>query len=335
MRLRRVRPYGPGIERVRRGRGFGYRTTDGDRVDDPATLARIEALVIPPAWREVWISDHPHGHIQAVGVDAAGRKQYLYHEQWRRERDEEKFDRVLELATHLPAARRRVRADLARDGLGKLRICAAAITLLDRGVFRVGGEEYAEENGSRGVATLLREQVRVSGDTLCLDFPAKGGIRRQARVTDPALVTVVRALRRVRPESGRLLVYRERGGLCDLTADDVNQRFKELTGCEGSVKDLRTWEATVLAAECFAEREPAPESERRRRAVIKEVMTEVAERLGNTPTVARDAYVDPRVVTAFTEGRTIAAALRRADRCRSAERRRDAVEKAVLRLLAG
>lgn len=332
MRLRRSTIYGPGLTRVRRGRGFSYVTTDGAAVTDDETLDRIKSLVIPPAWRKVWICPHPNGHVQAVGVDVAGRRQYLYHEQWRKERDEEKFDRVLELAARLPEVRRQVRADLADPGLGKHRAEAVAIELLDRGVFRVGGEEYAEENGTRGVATLLREQVRLSGDEMLFDYPAKGGIRRRVRITEPLVAKAVRALRRCRSGSPRLLVYRNGTGYRELHAEDINLRFRELACCDCSAKDLRTWQATVLAAADFASAE-CPTSQRGRKAVAKKVMEDVAAALGNTPTVARNSYVDPRVVTAFENGSTIAAALRRARRAASDDERRELVDRAVIRLL--
>ncbi|TQM26537.1 DNA topoisomerase IB [Nocardia bhagyanarayanae] len=332
MRLRRSTPYGPGLRRIGRGRGFSYLTTDGEPVSDKEELERIRALVIPPAWRKVWICPYPNGHIQAVGVDAAGRRQYLYHEQWRRERDEEKFDRVLELAARLPRVRERVGADLDRRGLDRHRMEALAIGLLDRGVFRIGGEEYAEENGTRGVATLLKENVELHGDELVFDFTAKGGIRRQARLRDARLAKVVQAVRRSRAPSKRLLIYRDETGYGELHADDINARFRELTECECSAKDLRTWQGTVLAAVGFGQADP-PSSQRGRKRVERAVTERVAAELGNTPAVARSAYIDPRVVEAFEDGVTISDALRRAARRKSEDERRELTERAVIRLL--
>ncbi|WP_280253262.1 DNA topoisomerase IB [Nocardia abscessus] len=304
-RLRRSSPYKGGVERVRRGRGFSYRTVDGEPVDE-ATVERIRGLAIPPAWRKVWICPHEHGHIQAVGVDAAGRRQYLYHEQWRKDRDEEKFDRVLALAARLPEIRAQVREDLALRGSVRRRVEAVAIDLVDRGVFRVGGEEYAEENGTRGVATLLREHVHVAGEQMHFDYVAKGGIRRRVSVRDPLLAKAVRTLLRSKSDSDRLLVYRDGGRYGELRADDINLRFRELAACECSVKDLRTWQATVLAAAAFGSIERPP-GHRARKHAIREVMDEVAAALGNTPAVAQASYVDPRVVTAFEDGTTVAA----------------------------
>ncbi|MFC8529315.1 DNA topoisomerase IB [Nocardia sp. NPDC057227] len=331
MRLRRSDPGGPGLRRVRRGKGFSYHTADGGQAD-PADVERIRALVIPPAWKNVWISAHPNGHIQAIGTDAAGRKQYLYHERWRSARDEEKFDRVLTLAAKLPTVRERVHADLGLSGLPRHRVEAVAVDLLDRGVFRVGGEEYAEENGTRGVATLLREQAAVSGDSMLFDYIAKSGVHRRVRVTDARLARAVRSLRRSRSGSDRLLVYRQGDAYRELHADDINARFKELADCECSAKDLRTWQGTVLAAVTFAAL-GRPGSERGRKRVRKEVYEAVADALGNTPTVARESYVDPRVVRAWENGDTIAAALPRAERQKDEDARRDILERAVIRLL--
>ncbi|MEV0246812.1 DNA topoisomerase IB [Nocardia sp. NPDC050712] len=334
MRLRRSTPYGPGIRRVGRGRGFSYATVAGERVTDAETLDRIRALVIPPAWREVWICPHLNGHIQAVGVDAAGRRQYLYHERWRHDRDEEKFDRVLELAAGLPVVRERIHADLRRTGLDRERVTAVALGLVDRGVFRVGGESYAEENGTRGVATLLREQVRLSGDEMQFDYLAKGGIRRRVRIADPDLAGAIRSLRRSRSGSQRLLVYRQGARYGELHAEDINDRFRELAECDCSAKDLRTWHGTVLAAAGFAAAD-RPDSRRARQAVEREVITNVAAALGNTPAVARESYVDPRVLEAFERGSTISAAVRRAAAADSDQESQRIVERAVIRLLRG
>ncbi|MEU2121773.1 DNA topoisomerase IB [Nocardia niwae] len=331
MRLRRSRPYDGGVERVRRGRGFSYRTAHGAPVDD-VTFERIRGLAIPPAWRKVWICPHHNGHIQAVGVDAAGRRQYLYHDQWRKDRDEEKFDRVLALAGRLPEIRAQVREDLALRGLARRRVEAVAVDLVDRGVFRVGGEEYAEEHGTRGVATLLREQVEVSGERMLFDYLAKGGIRRRVSIRDPLLARAVRSLLRSKAESDRLLVYRDGSRYGELRADDINSRFRELADCECSVKDLRTWQATVLAAAAFGSIE-RPADRRARRSAVREVMDEVAAALGNTPAVAQASYVDPRVVTAFENGTTVAAALRRAKRAESADAERAIIDSAVIRML--
>ena len=246
MRLRKSTVGGPGFRRVRRGRGFSYLNNDRDRVDDAEVLARIEALVIPPAWKDVWISPHPNGHIQAVGTDVAGRRQYLYHERWQTERSEEKFDRAVSLAKQLPDWRLDLLIDLRRRGLGRDRVLALAQHLIDQGYFRAGGEEYVEENGSYGLSTLLRDHVRLRRDSVDFDYPAKSGVRRTVSLDDPLVIGAVRSLLRADTTSARLLVYRATDGWSEVHADDINTRFRELVGEEFSVKDIRTWHGTVL-----------------------------------------------------------------------------------------
>jgi DNA topoisomerase I len=334
VRLRRSVVDGPGFRRVRRGRSFSYVSTPAARRDsvDAETLERIEALVIPPAWKNVWICPYPNGHIQAIGTDAAGRRQYLYHERWQAERSEEKYDRALSLAKHLPDWRVQLLADLRGRGLGRDRVLALAQHLIDQGYFRAGGEEYAQENGSFGLATLLRDHVHLHQDSVEFDYPAKSGVRRTVSLEDPLVIRAVRSLLRAETKTPRLLAYRTSDGWCEVHADDLNTRFRELVGEDFSVKDLRTWHGTVLAAEAFAiAREPTSKTARRREEAA--VMRAVAEELGNTPAVARRAYVDPRVITAYEEGITIAPALRRVRRQRTPEARRETIERATARMI--
>ncbi|OBH20867.1 DNA topoisomerase IB [Mycolicibacter terrae] len=331
MRLRRSTIGVGGFRRVGRGRGFSY--TDGRRaIDDPQVLARIKELAIPPAWRNVWICPYPNGHIQAVGTDAAGRRQYLYHPQWQVERSEEKYDRVLTLAAMLPQWRTDVVTDLRGRGLKRDRVLAVAQQLIDRGYFRAGGEEYAQENGSFGLATLLRDHVRIRSGCVDFDYPAKSGVRRTVSVDDPLVVRAVRSLLRAPTDIPRLLVYRTPEGWCEVRADDLNERFRQLTDEQFSVKDLRTWHGTVLAAESFAAaREPTSKTVRRRE--IAAVMRCVAEELGNTPAVARSSYVDPRVVEAYEQGFTIRSALNRAKSLGMTAARQHAAERATARMI--
>ncbi|HZC91259.1 MAG TPA: DNA topoisomerase IB [Mycobacterium sp.] len=332
MRLRKSTVGGPGLRRVRRGRGFSYVDVGRDCVDDPEVLERIEALVIPPAWKHVWISPHPNGHIQAVGTDAAGRRQYIYHERWQTERSEEKYDRALSLAKRLPDWRVHLLADLRGRGLGRDRVLALAQHLIDQGYFRAGGEEYAQDNGSFGLSTLRRDHVQLHQGSVDFDYPAKSGVRRTVSLEDPLVIRAVRSLLRADTTSPRLLVYRASGGWSEVHADDLNLRFRDLVGEDFSVKDLRTWHGTVLAAEAFAiARDPTSKTARRREEAA--VMRAVAEQLGNTPAVARRSYVDPRVVTAYEQGATIAPALRRAKRQRSPEARRETIEGATARMI--
>ncbi|MHA3835599.1 DNA topoisomerase IB [Terrabacter sp. AAH1] len=342
MRLRRSDIDKPGVRRVRRGKGFGYVDPDG-RAVDLDTRERAKALVIPPAWQDVWISPYPNGHIQAVGTDDAGRRQYLYHEKWHEARDREKHDRVLTLARKLPAARKQVAADLRTSGLTKRRVTAAGLRMLDAGLFRSGGDEYEAEHGSHGVATLLRSHVTVSGEDVTFEFPAKSGVTREAVMTDQLLARIVLSLKRSGYQGERLLVHRNSTGWHELSSSDLNVAFKELVGDEYTVKDLRTWAATVTAAVALARNGPA-ESERDLKRAEKDAMKVVSEHLGNTPAVARRSYVDPRVLDEFAVGRTIAPSLSRltkADRARLElgelvrVRDRDALERAVMRLVKG
>ena len=333
---------GPGIRRVRRGKGFGYVGPDGRPVD-AASRQRATALVIPPAWRDVWICPYANGHIQAVGTDDAGRRQYLYHESWHEARDREKHERVLDLATRLPRARKQIAADLRGRGLSRARVTAAGLRMLDAGLFRSGGEEYEAEHGSHGVATLLRDHVTVSGETMTFAFPAKSGQLREAVMADQLLSRVVLSLKRRSDPGERLLAYRDGGEWRELRSDDLNGAFKGLVGDGFTVKDLRTWAATVTAAVALAQRGPAAtESEQKRSE--RAAMEVVAEHLGNTPAVARRSYVDSRVLDEYAVGRTIARGLSRltaADRRRLAEgdlmqvRDRDTLERAVIRLVTG
>ncbi|OLP02264.1 DNA topoisomerase [Mycolicibacterium porcinum] len=332
MRLRRSDVGGPGIHRIRRGRGFSYRDDEGANVADPATLRRIEELVIPPAWQKVWVCPHPNGHIQAVGIDAAGRRQYLYHSQWQEERGEEKFDRVLELSGALADWRSDIAGDLRRRGLNRDRVLALGLRLLDLGYFRSGGDQYAEENNSFGIATLLREHITLRPDAVEFDYPAKSGVRRTLLVEDPAVVRAVRSLQRNRRNGDRLLAFRNSSEWTEVHAEDLNVRFKEMVGDDYTVKDLRTWHGTVLAAEAFVDADP-PVDDKVTKRVETAVMREVAEALGNTPAVARSAYIDPRVVDAYRDGLTIGAAVRRAARVRDDDKRQGILERATARLI--
>lgn len=332
MRLRRSTLDKPGLTRKRRGKGFAYYDSDGELLTDEKTLQRVKDLVIPPAWKKVWISPHPNGHIQAVGTDAAGRRQYIYHQAWQEERAEEKFDRVLDLSLQLPQWRARVTEDLGAKGLGRDRVLALALHLLDRGYFRAGGEQYADENESYGLATLLCEHITLHRDSVMFDYPAKSGVRRTLEITDEAVVRAVRSLMRREGRTDRLLVCRNGSGWTDIRADDLNARFKELVGEDYSVKDLRTWHGTVLAAEAFVDADP-PVSQKVIKRVESAVMKEVSEALGNTPAVARGSYVDPRVVRGYEQGQTIAAAAKRADRARNPGDAQIILEKATRTLI--
>ncbi|MBO4209605.1 DNA topoisomerase IB [Micromonospora echinofusca] len=302
MRLRRSDPAKPGYGRRRHGRGVVFLDRDGTPIRDPDELARLRDLVIPPAWRDVWICPHPGGHIQATGTDAAGRRQYLYHPQWRAKRDEAKFDHILEVAGRLPALRERVDADLASRGLTRERVLATATRLLDMGMFRIGSEQYAAgDDPTFGVATLRPDHTRTRQGCVVLEFPAKGGVEQVRRISDPQLCRVLRDLRRRRRAAERLFGYWDGRQWHDVRSDEVNEYLRECSGGEMTAKDFRTWHATVRAAVELASVGPQRTVTARRRTVAA-VMRDVADLLGNTPTVARASYVDPRVVDLYHDG---------------------------------
>jgi DNA topoisomerase I len=337
-RLRRVDCSGPGIHRRRHGRGFRYVDADGEPVDDDELMARIHELVIPPAWEDVWICPYPGGHIQATGVDAAGRKQYLYHPRWRERRDMEKFEDMVVFARSLAKLRKRV--DEALRGRGELtydRVCACAVRLLDRGFFRVGGEDYAVRNETYGLATMKKRHVRLRGEVLLFDYPAKSGKRRVQAVVDPTVAAIVEQLKRRRGGSDELLAFKRKGRWVDVRSDDINAWLKDATGKDVSAKDFRTWGATVLAAVALAVSEDAPSTQTGRKRAITRAIKEVAYYLGNTPAVARASYIDPRVFDRYRDGEVIDYRLvaKASDRNGDATAIQGPVETAVLKLLAG
>jgi DNA topoisomerase-1 len=305
VRLRRSDLTVTGFRRRRRGNGFEYLDDEGDRLDDAETLERIRALAIPPAWKDVWICPFPNGHIQAVGIDAAGRKQYRYHAKWRERADQEKFDEMLVFARALPQLRARAKKHLREDGPTRERVLACAVRLLDRGFFRIGGEEYAEENGSFGVATLQKQHVRLGPENLLVfDYPAKSGKRRVQAVVDPEVYDVVSELKRRRGGSQELLAYRNRRW-ADLRSSEINAYIKDATGGDFSAKHFRTWHATVIAAVALAVSDETTSKTTRKRAMTR-ATHEVAHYLGNTPAIARASYIDPRVFDRYEAGVTIA-----------------------------
>jgi DNA topoisomerase I len=308
-RLRRVDCSEPGIRRRRRGKGFEYLDADGRRITEPSVLERIRQLAIPPAWEEVWICPHPMGHIQATGTDAAGRKQYRYHDRWRERRDSEKFDEMLRFARSLPKLRRRVTTDLALDGMPREKVLACAVRLLDRGFFRIGSEDYAEENDTYGIATMKKRHVTVEGDEVTFDYEAKGGQRRLQTIGDAQVADVVRILKRRRGGIDELLAYKVGNRWVDVKSPDINQYVKRAAEGEFSAKDFRTWSGTVLAAVALAVSGPAQGTKTSRKRAKAWAVKEVSRYLGNTPTVARTSYIDPRVFDRFDGGLTIAGVL--------------------------
>jgi DNA topoisomerase IB len=329
-RLRRTSPDQPGWTRRRSGRGFTYLDQHGRRLPEEDAL-RVRQLVIPPAWRDVWVTPYPHGHLQAVGTDDAGRRQYLYHPEWRTRRDAEKFERMLAFGKALARARELVVTDLAREGMPLQRACAAAVRLLDLGYFRIGNDVYADENGSFGLTTLERRHVRRHQDRLVFAFVGKSGVEHEIEIDDRVVIEAIEVMRRRRGGDLRLLSYKEGRSWRSVLPDLVNAYLREATGLEATAKDFRTWHATVLAAAALAETpEPGATQASRKRAVAG-AMKEVSSFLGNTPTLARSAYVDPRVVEAYEGGRTIASTTRRT--FDNPDERQAALERATLRLI--
>ncbi len=298
--LRYVRDDAPGIERRRAGRGFVY-IADGTRVTDRETLDRIRKLAIPPAWTNVWICALAHGHIQASGRDARGRKQYRYHARWRAVRDETKYARMNAFASALPALRRRVARDLARPGLPREKVLAAVVRLLDTTCIRVGNEEYARANGSFGLTTLRTRHVDVEGDTLTFEFRGKAGRMHRVDVNDRR---VARVVARCQDLPGQELFQYVEGDGTRRTIDsgDVNAYLRETMGADFTAKDFRTWAGTVLAAGALAAI-AGVRSERHARREIVRAVEQVAQALGNTPAICRKSYIHPAVIETFVAGR--------------------------------
>jgi DNA topoisomerase IB len=330
-RLRRTSPDQPGWTRRRAGKGFVYLDEHGERLSD-AEAQRARDLVIPPAWEDVWITPFENGHLQAVGTDDAGRRQYLYHPRWRERRDAQKFDRMLLFGKALSKARERVLLDLGLEGMPIERACAAAVRLLDLGYFRIGNDVYADENGSFGLTTLERRHVRRHQDQLIFAFVGKSGVEHEITIDDAVVIEAIEIMRRRRSgDDDRLLSYKNGRSWRSLLPDLVNDYVRASTGLESTAKDFRTWHATVLAAAALAETSEPGKTKASQKRAVAGAMKEVAWFLGNTPTLARTSYVDPRVVDAYRRGKTIASTTRRT--FDTTDERQAALERATLRLL--
>jgi len=332
-RLRTVSPRDPGWTRRRAGKGFVYLNEFGQPLAAEDVL-RCKQLVIPPAWRQVWICPSPNGHIQAVGTDDAGRRQYLYHPYWRLKRDQSKHDRVLTVAARLPTARRRVIKHLQMEGMPYERAMAAAFRLLDLGFFRIGGEAYAEANNSYGLATIQRQHVSIQRRTVVFDYVAKSGQERYVALADNLVRAAVHDLLSRRDSGPELLAYEDSTGWHDINSTEINTYIKGVVGGEVSAKDFRTWHGTVIAEVSLAGAVQKSRSVSARKRAVSSAMKEVSQYLGNTPAVARKSYVDPRVVDLFHDGVTIPPALAATDRDLHDGTTHGKIERAVLELLA-
>ena len=338
MRLSRSDPAQPGLRRLRWGGGWRYRRADGDWESDPEVLERIRQLTIPPDWREVWICPAANGHIQAMGLDRAGRRQYRYHDRWTARREQLKYARVADFGAALPPARRRVSMLLAQPGLGRDKMLAAAFRLLDLGHFRIGGEQYRRTNGSVGLATLERRHLRRQSIGLMFSYRAKSGQHQRELIQDADLARVMMQVRRRRGGPAQLLAYRSENEWRQLRSAEINGFVKETVGDDFSAKDFRTWHGTVLAtvALSWQQSEMTGGPSARRHAMAQAVAL-VADALGNTPAVCRRSYIAPKILDAF-EDRALPAVGRRpaADRLVEGLRLvggRPRTERLVLRLL--
>jgi DNA topoisomerase-1 len=298
--LRYVSDAQPGIRRQRRGGGFTYLSPDGNPVRDPDTLARIRSLAVPPAWTDVWISPSPHGHLQATGRDARGRKQYRYHARWREVRDAAKFERMISFGAALPRIRRRVRRDLTLPGMPRPKVLATLVRLLETTLIRVGNEEYARGNGSFGLTTFRNRHAVVRGTTTRFRFPGKSGIVHAVEVTDVRLARVVRRCQEL--PGHELFQYLDDAGEPQaVDSADVNAYLREISGEDFTAKDFRTWAGTIHAASALLEIGDRPSASRRKRAIAQAMKT-VAQRLGNTPAICRKCYVHPVILDCYLEG---------------------------------
>ena len=304
--LTRSDPHGLGITRARISGRLRYHDPSGTEVTNPEILHRIAALGVPPAWKDVWISPDPLGHIQATGVDSRGRTQYRYHQLWREQRDAQKFTHMLRFADALPALRSATVADLGGRRLGLDRVTAAAVRLLDLGLFRIGGEKYAELDHHYGATTLQKRDVTVTRDGVAFDYIAKEGKRRTITVPDNAVRSVVRALVNSDSTSDSLFSYRDGDAWRPLRSHQVSSYIATRAGGHFTAKEFRTWNATVLMALLLANADPAP-TPRSRKSTVTAAVRGVADWLGDTPAVARGSYIDPRVINRYTSDGQLAA----------------------------
>lgn len=298
--LRYVGDAAPGFTRRRFGKAFCFYDRKGERIRDDRTIARLKALAIPPAWRDVWICPRANGHLQATGIDAKGRKQYRYHADWRALREDNKFSHILVFAAQLPSIRARIDADLARRGLCREKVLASVVALLERTLIRVGNDEYARKNNSYGLTTLRPEHVEIGAQTLRFRFTGKSGKAWSLKLSDRRIARVARACAEI--DGQELFKYVDDDGVVrDVTSGDVNAYLREICAGDVTAKDFRTWTGTVLAASLLAAGEPCASAAHGKRTVAQ-AMKDVARRLGNTPAVCRKSYVHPQIIDAYLAG---------------------------------
>jgi DNA topoisomerase I len=325
--LRYVSDGVPGIRRVRSGQGFVYLNHRGQRIRKEDVLARIRALVIPPAWTDVWICTTPRGHLQAVGRDAKGRKQYRYHPRWRLVRDENKFSRLAAFGRLLTQVRQRTDADLARSGLMQAKVLATIVRLLDVTHIRVGNEEYAR-NGAFGLTTMRDQHARINGSRIRFAFPGKSGVRHTVDLADRRLARIVKSCQDL-PGQDLFQYVDEHGKRCSVTSTDVNDYLREITGADFTAKDFRTWAGTVLAARGL-HKLPTPRSKTEAKRHLVQAIDDVAAVLGNTRAVCKKCYIHPGVMDAYLDGSLSASFQRHSGKQRPAGLKRLRSEEAAL-----
>jgi DNA topoisomerase I len=298
--LRYVSDEGPGIRRKRAGSAFSYVGPDGQRIGDPRIIQRVKSLAIPPAWVEVWICPDPLGHIQAIGRDARGRKQYRYHSRWREVRDASKYERLAAFGEALPGIRSQVTRDLGQSGMPRAKVLATIVRLLEETSIRIGNDEYRRENQSFGLTTMLTRHARFEGGTVRFEFRGKSGRQHSVKLTDRRLARIVKQCQEI-PGQELFQYFDEDGARHSVESSDVNDYLREISGSDFSAKDFRTWNGTVLALRYLRLCE-SPTSMTAGKRLISGAIKSVAHELGNTPAVCRKAYVHPVVVNAYLEG---------------------------------
>jgi len=309
--LRYVSDNKPGLSRAAAREGFRYLDAGGDPVDDEATLARIRALAIPPAWTDVWICAQANGHLQATGRDARGRKQYRYHARWRSVRDEVKYERMIAFGKALPAIRRAVEAALKLPGLPREKVLATVVYLLEHTMMRIGNEEYARENKSFGLTTLRNRHVRIDGREVGFRFRGKSGVYHDVKVADRRLARIIEKMRDL-PGQELFQFVDDDGATHSIDSADVNDYLRSITGEDYTAKDFRTWSGTVLAALALQAFEKFDSETQAKKNVVRAIES-VAKKLGNTPSVCRKCYVHPAVLEAYMDGAELAALRVRAE----------------------
>jgi DNA topoisomerase-1 len=303
----------PGIRRLRAGSGFRYATSEGRPVKDPATLARIKSLVIPPAWADVWIAVDPRSHVQATGRDARHRKQYRYHPKWKQLSHQTKYSRLVAFARALPMIRAQVAAHLRQTAMRKTKVLATIVQLLERTFIRIGNEEYARANGSFGLTTLRDRHVKIRGEAIQFEFKGKSGVRQRVTLSDRRLAKIVRHCQEL-PGQELFRYVDEHGRSRLITSADVNDYLRNAAGETFSAKDFRTWAGTLIATRELSDRDPGP-TQRQAKATLVDAVRVVSHHLGNTPAVCRACYIHPAVLAAYADG-TLRARLSRKRRIR-------------------